>query len=382
MTSKPVRTLLHVFPGFGPGGAQMRFANVANHLGPTYRHLIVAMNGATEAVRLLAPELKVKLLTVPVQFGNSWRNLKIFAQTLRRLQPDLLVTSNWGSIEWGIANWAARLPHLHLEDGFSGEEAQRQFSRRVWTRRLTLRRSIVVVPSRTLYRIARDTWRIPASRLLYVPNGVDCDLFTATGDPADRAAAGIPDCDVPLVGTVARLSPEKNLHRLIDAFARVLREERRACLVIVGDGPERDSLTEHVRAKGLESFVVFTGRWPNPERLLPFFSVFALSSDTEQMPLSILEAMAAGVPIAATDVGDVREMLSEQNRDFVVERDNGMLASAITRLLDEPDRARRIGAANAHRARERYSQSKMFSTYHELFDGKLLRAEQLGRVRD
>ena len=57
------------------------------------------------------------------------------------------------------------------------------------------------------------------------------------------------------------------------------------------------------------------------------------------MPLSILEAMAAGVPIAATDVGDVREMLSEQNRDFVVERDNGMLASAITRLLDEPDRA-------------------------------------------
>ena len=139
----------------------MRFASVANHLGPTYRHLIFAMNGATEAAGLLAPELKVELLTVPVQFGNSWRNLKIFAQSLRRLQPDLLVTSNWGSIEWGIANWAAWLPHLHLEDGFSGEEAVRQFSRRVWTRRLTLRRSIVVVPSRSLYKIARDTWRLP-----------------------------------------------------------------------------------------------------------------------------------------------------------------------------------------------------------------------------
>jgi glycosyltransferase involved in cell wall biosynthesis len=339
------------------------------------------MNGATEAARLLAPELKVELLTVPFQARNSWRNLNIFTLALRRLQPDLLVTSNWGSIEWAIANWAAWIPHLHIEDGFSGEEAERQFSRRVWARRLTLRRSIVVVPSRTLYRIARDTWRIPASRLLYVPNGVDCDRFTATGDPADRAAAGIPDCDVPLVGTVARLSPEKNLHRLIDAFAMVLREERRALLVIVGDGPERDSLTEHVRAKGLESFVVFTGKCPNPERLLPFFSVFALSSDTEQMPLSVLEAMAAGVPIAATDVGDVREMLSEHNQDFVVEKDIGMLASAITRLLDEPDRARRIGAANAHRARERYSQSKMFSTYHELFDGKLPQVEPLVRVR-
>ena len=377
----PVRTLLHVFPGFGPGGAQMRFASVANHLGPTYRHLVVAMNGATEALSLLAPELKVELLSIPVQIGNSWRNLKVFTKTLRRLQPDLLVTSNWGSIEWAIANWAAWLPHLHLEDGFSGDEAERQFSRRVWARRLVLRRSIVVVPSRTLYRIARDVWRLPASRLLYVPNGVDCDRFTATGDPADRAGAGIPDCDVPLVGTVARLSPEKNLHRLIDAFAMVRREERRALLVIVGDGPERDGLTDHVRAKGLGSFVVFTGKCPNPERLLPFFSVFALSSDTEQMPLSVLEAMAAGVPIAATDVGDVRDMLSEQNQDFVVEKDIGMLASAIARLLDEPDRARRVGAANARRAREQYSQSKMFETYQELFDGKLPRTEQLLRVR-
>ena len=70
MTSKPVRTLLHVFPGFGLGGAQMRFAGVANHLGPTYRHFVVAMNGATEAVRLLAPQLKVELLSIPVQAGN------------------------------------------------------------------------------------------------------------------------------------------------------------------------------------------------------------------------------------------------------------------------------------------------------------------------
>src|SRR5205085_11032354 len=249
------------------------------------------------------------------------------------------------------------------------------FPRRVWTRRLTLRRSIVVVPSQTLYKIARNTWRLPASRLLYVPNGVDCDRFTATGDPAVRAGAGIPDCDVPLVGTVARLSPEKNLHRLIDAFAMVLRAERRALLVIIGDGPERDSLAEHVRAKGLESFVIFTGKYPHPERLLPFLSVFALSSDTEQMPLSVLEAMAAGVPIAATDVGDVRELLSDQNHAFVVQRDISMLASAIAYLLDNPDRARRIGAANALRARERYDYGKMFEAYHHLFDGKLPRTE-------
>jgi glycosyltransferase involved in cell wall biosynthesis len=201
-----------------------------------------------------------------------------------------------------------------------------------------------------------------------------------TADPAHRASAGIPDSDVPLVGTVARLSPEKNLHRLIDAFALVLREGRRAFLVIIGDGPERESLIENVRTKGLESHVVFTGNYPHPERLLPLFSVFALSSDTEQMPLSVLEAMAAGVPIAATDVGDVREMLSEQNQDFIVEKDTGMLASAIARLLDEPDRARRIGTANARCALEDYSQRKMFEKYQDLFLGRLPLTEQLVRA--
>src|SRR5205814_6945327 len=114
--------------------------------------------------------LKVELLTIPVQAGNSWRNLKLFTQTLRRLQPDLLVTSNWGSIEWAIANWAAWIPHLHIEDGFSGEEAERQFPRRVWARRLTLRSSTVVVPSRTLYKIARETWLLRASRRLHRPH--------------------------------------------------------------------------------------------------------------------------------------------------------------------------------------------------------------------
>lgn len=362
-----VRTLLHVFATFAAGGPQVRFADVANHLGRAYRHVIVAMDGVASAMGRLAPELDVELLAVPVRPGHSLINLNTFRRILGRVRPDLLVTSNWGTIEWAIANLDGRVQHLHLEDGFGPEEAERQLLRRVWTRRLVLRRSTVVVPSRRLYAIARDVWRLPASHLFYLPNGIDCDRFGIVPDPAFAAAAGIKG-DRPVIGTVARLSREKNLRRLIDAFAEIV-PRRPAILAIVGDGPEQPALAARARELGVDKWVVFTGNCPSPERLLPSFAVFAVSSDTEQMPLSVLEAMAAGRPMAATDVGDIRHMVAEENLPFVVDKDSTRLSCAILSLLDDPVRATAIGAANARRARELFDQKAAIARYRRLFDG-------------
>lgn len=115
--------------------------------------------------------------------------------------------------------------------------------------------------------------------------------------------------------------------------------------------------------------VRFAGRTAAPEVWLRSFSVFALSSDTEQMPLSVLEAMAAGRPVVSVDVGDVRGMVSEENRMFVVGPDVSSMADALVAMLDDPSRAERIGGANARRAREVFCQSKMFAAYGGLFDG-------------
>ena len=348
----------------------MRFAHLANHFGGDYRHLIVAMNGATGAVGRLAPNLDARVIDVPIRRGETLANLRTFRRVLGEIRPDLLVTSNWGSIEWALANLDGRVRHLHMEDGFGPEEARRQLPRRVWTRRLALARSTVLLPSETLYRIARHVWRLPERRLAYVPNGIDCARFRGAADPAFAAAMGI-RADVPVIGTVAALRPEKNLHRLIDAFAE-LAQHRPAQLVLVGDGAERPALEARAASLGLRDQVLFTGACATPEKLLPAFTVFALSSDTEQMPLSVLEAMAAGRPIAATDVGDVRRMLAEDNRAYVVEPDTGRLAISMRSLLDAPGRAA-IGAANAARAREAYDQNVMFGAYRTLYDGKPLR---------
>ena len=121
--------------------------------------------------------------------------------------------------------------------------------RRVLTRRLALYRSLVVVPSQRLYRIARDVWRLPAARLFHIPNGIDCERFNTAPDLAFAEAMGVAG-DVPVIGTVARLSPEKNLERLVEAFAKVL-QQRRALLVIVGDGTTRPAIAARAATLGV-----------------------------------------------------------------------------------------------------------------------------------
>ena len=135
--------------------------------------------------------------------------------------------------------------------------------------------------------------------------------------------------------------------------------------MLVGEGPLLPQLRTAAEARGLSGQIVFTGASPVPERLLPLFSVFALSSDTEQMPLSVLEAMAASRAIAATDVGDVRAMLAEENRPFVVAREARPLGEAILALLADPQKTAAIGHANRMRAVAAYDQSHMFAAYRE-----------------
>jgi glycosyltransferase involved in cell wall biosynthesis len=361
------RTILHAYPSFAFGGAQMRFIQLANHFGPRYRHLLVAMDGNAEGISRLKPDVDVTLLKAPRRRGATLSDVASYRQVLREHRPDLLVTSNWGTIEWAMANFAVGISHLHMEDGFGPEEAHRQLPRRVWTRRLVLRRSTVMLPSMTLYAIARDIWRLPEHRLIHVPNGIDCARFAVPPDPGFAASLGIGEGD-PVIGTVAALRAEKKLHRLIEAVAQVIRE-RKARLAIVGDGPERAALTAHAASLGIADRVIFTGTCPTPEKLLPSFDVFALSSDTEQMPLSALEAMAAGRAIAATDVGDLRDMVTPENRPYLVAREATPLAAALLALLTDPDHAHRIGAANACRAVERFDQDRMFDAYAALFDG-------------
>jgi glycosyltransferase involved in cell wall biosynthesis len=367
LSSLSCEHFLHIFPSLGVGGVPLRMVRIINHFGTRFRHTVMALDNNFDAAAGIDRSVDVTLWPVPRPRRGMLRTVAAGALALRRIRPDLLLTYNWGAIEWAMACRLSPVSrHIHLEAGFGQREADSQILRRVLFRRMALARcALIVVPSRQLEDMASRVWRLPDTRVAYIPNGVDPTRFSA---PMRDAIAGFARRSGELViGTVAPLRPEKNVGRLLRVFA-MLGNSALLRLVVAGDGIERGPLEQLAAQLGIADRVIFTGQI-EPESVLGTFDIFALSSDTEQMPNALLEAMAASRAIAAVDVGDVKTIVCEENREFIVNRDDGpAFAAAITRLLHSPEKRATLGAMNRQRAITEYSQERMFSAYSKIFD--------------
>lgn len=375
MTQPPL--MLSVFATFAIGGPQVRFVSLANHYGRAWRHVVVSMDGKVDCATRLSPELDVTFLSPPIRPRALVANIAPFRRVLRDLAPDVLVTNNWGSIEWAVANQlGGGVRHVHIEDGFGPDELGGQKLRRVLARRYALRRCPVIVPSVTLLKISTELWRLPPAHVHYIPNGIDFGRFQPADAQGGQLAA---DRGPPLVGAVAALRPEKNFGRLLRATRLLLDEGTALRVVIVGDGPERARLEAMAAELQLSDTVTFAGAVADPSQYLRAFDVFAISSDSEQMPLALLEAMATGLPVVATPVSDVPQMLARENRPFLCSRDDASLADALRRMLRDSGLRRRIGAANRAKVERDYDERHMFRRYQELFaPSSDLRPPELG----
>jgi glycosyltransferase involved in cell wall biosynthesis len=220
----------------------------------------------------------------------------------------------------------------------------------------------VVVPSRVLERVATGAWRQPAERVRYLPNGVDLRRFVPRPEPGAGAVhAGV------VIGNVATFRAVKNQAMLVRALASM--RERTARLLLVGDGPDRAACEALAGELGVAERVTFAGTAEDTAEVYGGMDVFALSSRTEQMPLVVLEAMACGLPVVATDVGDVREMVAEPNRELVVGRDDvAGMAAALDRLVGDGALRAELGAANRRRCEEQFEAGACLGRYAELYE--------------
>jgi L-malate glycosyltransferase len=174
-----------------------------------------------------------------------------------------------------------------------------------------------------------------------------------------------------IVGTVAPLRAEKNIARLIACFASACSTSA-ARLLIVGDGPERRTLEEAALRFGIAAQVVFAGHVDAPETVLGLIDIFAISSDTEQMPNALIQAMAASRPVVGVDVGDVMEILAPENRPLVPERGNdAAFATGIGTLVANAELRRRLGQANRDHVVRTYDIGLMVTRYRDLLESVL-----------
>jgi glycosyltransferase involved in cell wall biosynthesis len=367
--------ILHVFPTFAIGGQQARTVDIINHLDRPYRHAVVALDGDYGCRERLKDDVQVEFPGCEVR--ESWLAARLakIRTHLRAWQPDLLLTYNWGAIEWAMANRIRPLcRHIHHEGGFGAEEADRQLPRRILFRRLALARTAcLVVPSHRLVEIATGSWKLPGERVLHIANGIDCTKF-GPGRPGNPAGPPSEPPEPVVVGTVAPMRPEKDLSFLLRAFGRL--PQRPPCrLLLVGDGPERGRLMDLARTLEIEARVTFAGHSDTVEQVLPAIDVFALTSSTEQMPNSLLQAMAAGRAVVSLDVGDVKRMLAPANRAFVASKGDGEgFDRRLARLVEDGALRAHLGEANRAHVQANYPFEVMVQAYERLFEATAARS--------
>jgi len=365
MTSVP--HLLHVFSGFGIGGAEVRTATLMNELGARYRHSILSLNGDLQCMERLSPGLDVNVIASPDLSGNLLNRLSKIRSLLNTVAPDVLMTRNWGTIEFALANRFMRIcRHIHHEEGFNHDESLRQIPRRIWTRRFAFGGvDAVFTPSRHLAEIARKTWWTPQNKIAYFPNGINCAPFQVA--PAADAIPGFKRKDGEIiVGTVAAIRKVKNLSRLVRVFAQAS-QGLSARLVIVGAGDDLENVQAEAARCNIAAQVLTPGYMSDPSKFVGLFDVFALSSDSEQMPLSVVEAMASGLAVVATDVGDVKNMLAPANQPFVARLDDETkFADQLQTLLKDPELRQKLGDENREKALVDFASAKMAETNDRL----------------
>jgi glycosyltransferase involved in cell wall biosynthesis len=369
----PVR-ILHAHSTFSLGGKEARAVRLMNAFGAAAEHTVLSgMPRQLSARAAIAPGIKVEFPTdaPPLTGRPGLSRLFRLARYMRRF--DLVLTYNWGAFDAVMAKYLFRGPPLvHHEDGFNEDEAAGLKTRRNLYRRLGLSAAHrLVVPSGELERVARTIWAQPPHRVERIPNGIPVANFAAP--PPDDAIKCVPKRPGELViGTLAGLRAVKNLPRLVRAFAAM--KAGKPLLVIVGEGPQCERIVAEAHRLKVADRVHLPGFLPDPASYIGCFDIFALSSDSEQFPISLVEAMAAGLPAVATRVGDIVEMVSPDNRPLIVEpADEAAFAAALDTLAERPDLRRSIGHANRQKAAAEYDERAMIARYAAIY------GEALGR---
>jgi glycosyltransferase involved in cell wall biosynthesis len=344
------------------GGAETLTLNVAIELKALGHDVRIALLKSGGGLAAVSHEAGLRCETVGVESGISPANATRLAHILRAAQPDAVVCVNFNATLWGrLAAVLAHVPVIITAEHSTATLAVREGSTAPLANRLLSgwTDAIIAVDQ------SQSTWLAtqgnPVSRIRVIANGIAIGAF------ADIAPLPDGDDGCVTVGIVASTLPAKNHKRFIRAARRVSDRIPAARFLVVGDGPLLTEIRAYAAEQGLADSVEFAGRVDDVAAQLARMDVVCLTSDTEAVPLSLMEAQAAGRPVVATDVGGVAGIVSDGVTGFVVPpEDENALAEAIVRLAASPELRIRLGANARERALDEFDIRRTAREYEEL----------------
>jgi sugar transferase (PEP-CTERM/EpsH1 system associated) len=369
--------VLHVVHSLAVGGLENGVVNLINRMSAArWRHGILALSEIDEQFRRRIRRDDVVFESLRKPPGHLAKIYPRVYSTLRRLQPTIVHTRNFGALEVQVPAWAAGVPaRIHGEHGWDVNDPDGTRARYRWGRRLYLpfvHRYVAVSAHLRNYLV--DAVGVNSSKVEHLCNGVDTTRFL----PAHQGRRSpIPGCPFNaasfcLVGTVGRLREVKDQTNLARAFVHALRRDPTARenlrLVIVGDGPLRTPIQTILRDAGMEQFAWLAGERGDIPEVLRGLDVFVLPSLAEGISNTILEAMACGLPVIATRVGGNVELVEHGVTGTLVPAGNSQaLGEAILVYAHQRALLQQHGATGRQYAEQRFSLDGMVARYEALY---------------
>lgn len=375
--------VIHVVYRFATGGLENGVVNIINRMpADAYRHMIVALADITDFKQRITRQ-DVEFLALDKPPGHAFKLYPRLYRLFRQYRPAIVHTRNLGALEVAVPAWAAGVPvRIHGEHGrdvgdFDGSSRKYQWVRRLYRPFVTFYLAL----SRDLEEYLVHRVRIPKRKVAQIYNGVDAHRFSPA--PTRQAIAGCPfgSPEHWIVGTVGRMQVVKDQTNLARAFVRALELapelKKRLRLVMVGDGPLRAEALEILNAAGVADLAWLPGERSDVPAVLRGLDCFVLPSLGEGISNTILEAMACGLPVIATDVGGNGELVAAGNSGALVPAaDSAALAHQIARLAGDAELSRSMGRAGRQAVEQRFSLDAMVGAYQAVYD-KMLSASRV-----
>jgi glycosyltransferase involved in cell wall biosynthesis len=371
---RPV-TVCHVLHSLKVGGAEVLAARLARRLSGDFRVLFACL----DELGTLGQQLRDDGFPVEVlgrRPGVDWRCVLRLARLLRRERVDLVQAHQYTPFFYAAAArlLAPRAAVLLTEHGRHQPDYPRP-KRKVANRLLLRPRDRVVAVGAAVREALVANDGFPARRVEVIYNGIDLGPFAAPRDDrrAVRREMGVGDGEFVIL-QVARLDYLKDHATAVRTLARVLPHRPEARLVLVGEGPELGAIRDAVRRDGVEAQVRFLGLRKDVARLLSAADLFLLTSTSEGIPLTVIEAMAAGLPVVATRVGGTAEVVADGVTGLLAPaRDAERLAAHVLALAADPAARGAMGGRGRARAAEVFAEPLMHDGYRRVYQEMLSR---------
>lgn len=353
--------VVHVVHSFGIGGMEKGVATLIRHASEDIEHSIVCLTKSGGTARQLPAGTEVaELGKMP---GNSIYFVLRLAKVLKGLHPHVVHTRNWAGTDGILASRLAGISSIvHSEHGFGGENPVGENKKRIRIYRLLshfVKEYICV--SKPLEAWLKEVVRVH-KQVNQIYNGVDIECYKPGFDGSLRQELGIRSQSF-VIGIIASLYPIKDHATLIRAFNKLRQSEPNAYLLIVGDGEERD------RLKGLaKEGVLFLGNRNDIPRILHTLDVFVLCSLNEGISNTILEAMATGLPVIASNVGGNPDLISDGINGWLFPAGSvETLADLMNAYIHSPDTRQMHGERGRDAAVKYYNISSMVRGYETVW---------------